>query len=190
MYGTMTPDARGTIDALTEQHPHYWGPVIVSSEEEKRREYKISGSGHRVPLQSGVVSEGGFVEELLFEDGDFDLRVYVPPSGDVSAITEAVEGTYPTAQLLAKRQFPRSHDSMSELRQSLSEELTDRQQAVLSFAYHRGYFEWPRDASGEAVADSLGIAPDVLSAPPEGRKTVVESLFSFTTQPNGHYSSH
>jgi len=117
-----------------------------------------------------VVSEGGFVEELLFEDGDFDLRVYVPPSGDVSAITEAVEGTYPTAQLLAKRQFPRSHDSMSELRQSLSEELTDRQQAVLEAAYHRGYFEWPRDASGEAVADSLGIAPDVLSAPPEGRK--------------------
>jgi len=77
----------------------------------------------------------------------------------VSAITEAVEGTYPTAQLLAKRQFPRSHDSMSELRQSLSEELTDRQQAVLEAAYHRGYFEWPRDASGEAVADSLGIAP-------------------------------
>ena len=191
MYGTMTPDARGTIDALTEQHPHYWGPVIVSSEEEKEESIRFQVRVTEFPLQSGVVSEGGFVEELLFEDGDFDLRVYVPPSGDVSAITEAVEGTYPTAQLLAKRQFPRSHDSMSELRQSLSEELTDRQQAVLEAAYHRGYFEWPRDASGEAVADSLGIAPPTFSQHlRKAEKTVVESLFSFTTQPNGHYSSH
>jgi len=41
MYGTMTPDARGTIDALTEQHPHYWGPVIVSSEEEKEESIRF-----------------------------------------------------------------------------------------------------------------------------------------------------
>jgi len=165
--------------------------VIVSSEEEKEESIRFQVRVTEFPLQSGVVSEGGFVEELLFEDGDFDLRVYVPPSGDVSAITEAVEGTYPTAQLLAKRQFPRSHDSMSELRQSLSEELTDRQQAVPEAAYHRGYFEWPRATRPARRSPTRwGLPPTFSQHLRKAEKTVVESLFSFTTQPNGHYSSH
>jgi PAS domain S-box-containing protein len=29
----------------------------------------------------------------------------------------------------------------------------------LETAYHAGFFEWPRDSSGEELADALGIAP-------------------------------
>jgi predicted DNA binding protein len=40
----------------------------------------------------------------------------------------------------------------------IADELTDRQLAVLRAAYQAGFFEWPRDASGEEVAESLDIA--------------------------------
>jgi len=41
--------------------------------------------------------------------------------------------------------------------------LTDRQSAVLRSAYRAGFFEWPRDVSGEEVAESLGVAPPTFS---------------------------
>lgn len=37
-------------------------------------------------------------------------------------------------------------------------DLTDRQTTVLQAAYHRGYFEQPRESSATEVADSLGIS--------------------------------
>lgn len=36
-------------------------------------------------------------------------------------------------------------------------DLTDRQRAAVEAAYFSGFFEWPRDSSGEEVAESLDI---------------------------------
>jgi predicted DNA binding protein len=41
----------------------------------------------------------------------------------------------------------------------VADELTDRQRAALEAAYYAGFFEWPREHSGESVADSLGVSP-------------------------------
>jgi len=43
------------------------------------------------------------------------------------------------------------------------EDLTDRQRTVVKTAYYAGYFEWPRDSSGEEIAESLDIAPATFS---------------------------
>ncbi|WP_312908577.1 PAS domain-containing protein [Natronosalvus caseinilyticus] len=37
--------------------------------------------------------------------------------------------------------------------------LTDRQREVVQTAYHGGFFEWPRETTGEELAGSLGISP-------------------------------
>lgn len=44
------------------------------------------------------------------------------------------------------------------LRRALDPTLTDRQELVVQSAYHAGYFDWPREATGEETADSPGIA--------------------------------
>jgi PAS domain S-box-containing protein len=179
VYGTMAPDARDTLDALTDQHAH-WDSVIAISEEEDGIRFQARVT--ELPLQSGVASEGGSIEEVLFEDGALHLRINLPSGGDMSAITETVEGTFPTARLLGKRQIPRPQDPVIDIRKSLSEELTDRQRAALEAAYHQGYFEWPRDTTGQEVADSLGIAPPTFSQHlRRAEKAVVESVFSFST---------
>ena len=179
VYGTMTPNARETLDALTDQHAH-WDSITVIGEEEDSIRFQARVT--ELPLRSVVASEGGSIEEVLFEDGALHLRIHLPSSGDMSAITETVEGTYPTARLLSKRQIPRPQDPMIDIRKSLSEELTDRQQAALEAAYHQGYFEWPRDTNGQEMADSLGIAPPTFSQHlRRAEKAVVESVFSFST---------
>lgn len=41
--------------------------------------------------------------------------------------------------------------------------LTDRQQEVLETAYDLGYFEYPREANAQAVAEALDISPSTLT---------------------------
>ena len=40
---------------------------------------------------------------------------------------------------------------------------TEKQRAALETAYFAGYFDWPRTATGEEVADLLGIAAPTLA---------------------------
>ncbi|WP_282102553.1 helix-turn-helix domain-containing protein [Halovivax limisalsi] len=41
-------------------------------------------------------------------------------------------------------------------------DLTKQQRRSLETAYYEGFFEWPRDVSGEEVASSLDIAPSTF----------------------------
>jgi len=61
-------------------------------------------------------------------------------------------------ELIAKRTKD-THTSMltpSTLQQSILNDLTNRQQEVLQTAFGMGYYEWPRDCTGQDVADELG----------------------------------
>jgi predicted DNA binding protein len=40
--------------------------------------------------------------------------------------------------------------------------LTDRQREVVEIAYHSGFFEWPRDSTGEEIAETLGVSPPTV----------------------------
>jgi predicted DNA binding protein len=58
------------------------------------------------------------------------------------------------------------------------ESLTDRQLEVLEAAYRGGYFRWPRDATAEEVAESLGISsPTLHKHLRHGEARVFEALF-------------
>ncbi len=179
VYGTATPDARETLDALAEQHSDWESVTTISEGDDSIRfQARISEAA----IHSNVASQGGTVEEIVIEGGNLSLCVHFSPRVGVSTVTEAVHDTYPTAQLVAKRQFPRPQDSVAQVWQSLAEELTDRQQAALEVASRRGYFEWPRETSGETLANSLGIAPSTFSQHlRKAEKTVVDAVFSSAT---------
>jgi predicted DNA binding protein len=53
--------------------------------------------------------------------------------------------------------------------------VTDRQLEVVQTAYFSGYFESPREQSGEDVADTLGISPPAFY---EHTRTVQRKLFA------------
>jgi predicted DNA binding protein len=47
-------------------------------------------------------------------------------------------------------------------RETLADELTERQATALRAAYFGGYFEWPRDSTAEELADSLDVSSPTL----------------------------
>ncbi|MDL5363004.1 bacterio-opsin activator domain-containing protein [Halalkalicoccus sp. NIPERK01] len=87
------------------------------------------------------------------------LVVDVSNPTDVRAVDDAVTDRYPDATLLSQRERPRSGPDD---RSTPLDRLTDRQREAVRTAYHSGFFESPRNCSGEAVADALGISPSAF----------------------------
>ena len=150
--GDMMETVRGLIDA--DRTPHS-GPVnvIETSGDETRFELRLE----QPPFLPAIVDSGGYIDEARIEDGEYSILVHLPPSADVRHIVDAVADAFPAAEMVAQRQTTRSIQTSQRIMQTLAERLTDRQQVALEAAYFGGFFEWPRDRSGEEVADSLGI---------------------------------
>ncbi|MFC7135535.1 helix-turn-helix domain-containing protein [Halobaculum litoreum] len=41
--------------------------------------------------------------------------------------------------------------------------MTERQLEVLRVAYLRGFYEWPRESTGQEVADALGVSQPTVN---------------------------
>ncbi|WP_408957338.1 bacterio-opsin activator domain-containing protein [Natrinema sp. 74] len=85
------------------------------------------------------------------------LVVDVPKSVDARESADAVSTVFSDVELRSKRTVERT--TPRDLRSELRERLTDRQLEVVRIAYYGGYFESPREQSGETVAETLEISP-------------------------------
>ncbi|MFB6077975.1 MAG: GAF domain-containing protein [Halarchaeum sp.] len=84
------------------------------------------------------------------------VTVSVRPSTDVRAFTDAVQNSLPSATLT--RRAVTTELAASPIRSELGDVLTERQLQALRAAYVSGYFEWPREKTGEEVATDLGVS--------------------------------
>lgn len=87
---------------------------------------------------------------------------------------------YPEAEMLSRKQTTRVAGITRRTVMDLADELTDRQLAVLRAAYQAGFFEWPRDTSGEDVAGSLDIAAPTFHQHLRKAEKAVVSVFLST----------
>ncbi|WP_242492963.1 helix-turn-helix domain-containing protein [Halogeometricum borinquense] len=53
----------------------------------------------------------------------------------------------------------RRDNTTNRIQRVLRNQLTERQRTALEAAYHAGFFQWPRETTGEGVAESLGVSP-------------------------------
>ncbi|MCU4742853.1 bacterio-opsin activator domain-containing protein [Natronoglomus mannanivorans] len=80
----------------------------------------------------------------------------VPSSVDSRRSSRVVENAFTDVTLVSKQTVDRT--ATLDVRSALLERLTDRQLEVLQVAYYGGFFESPRDRTGEEIADTLGIS--------------------------------
>ena len=160
VYGTASPEAVPTVRELLEQLPH-WTDLTFTEEEgddapegETTFELRLD----EPPVLSTVASLGGSVERAVVEDGDYRMTLQLSTGANVRQVIEAVTAEYPSATMLRRQQVTKDSD-LPRPADTLLSDLTDRQRATLQAAYHAGFFEWPRDASGEDVAESLQVSP-------------------------------
>ncbi|ADB60427.1 putative PAS/PAC sensor protein [Haloterrigena turkmenica DSM 5511] len=128
-------------------------------------------------LATALAEYGGTVRSARFAEGRGTCVSAFSQTADVREVVEAARSTFARTELVGKRERERSVHTGREFRTALEELLTERQRTVLETAYYAGYFEWPRDSSGENVADSLDVAPATFHQHiREGVQKLVETL--------------
>lgn len=107
------------------------------------------------------------------------LVIDIPDSIDVRMITQLVRETFSTVELRAKQSLDQTaaHDLYSRF----LDKLTERQLEVIQTAYYSGYFESPRESTGEDVAATLGISPPAFYT---HARTVQRKLFATLFEEN------
>jgi HTH-type transcriptional regulator, bacterioopsin transcriptional activator and related proteins len=126
-------------------------------------EYLFEVSIGDLPLQEAIEPYGGHIPSMVIENGKLRFTVELPPSADISHIVDKITTVFPDADLLAQRTVTRKSDSVIEYQSELTERLTERQRTALEVAYFSGHYHWPRQTTGEELADRLDISPATFS---------------------------
>ncbi|MDG5758158.1 bacterio-opsin activator domain-containing protein [Natronococcus sp. A-GB1] len=112
-----------------------------------------------VSLFETIATHGGRVASATIADGEFRFVVELPRGRDTRQMIELLKEQRPDVTYLAQRTTERGDRSESGSESVLESDLTEKQRAALETAYFAGYFDWPRESTGEEIADRLGISP-------------------------------
>ncbi|WP_226482067.1 PAS domain S-box protein [Natrinema amylolyticum] len=129
-------------------------------------------------VASRLVRHGASPRSMHATGDGMEVTVDVPTGTDVREFVETLREQYATVELKARRHVERSMGTRSELVTSLFDVLTDRQLEVLRTAYFAGFFDWPRESTGEEIAAMLGVTqPTVNRHLRIGQQRLLAQLF-------------
>jgi predicted DNA binding protein/DNA-binding response OmpR family regulator len=165
------------LDAATEMPAIEKVRGIGDSDEERLYECRVSES----TVVLSLIEAGASVESMQVDRSKGHLTAAVAPEADVRTVVEAVQETFDDVDLVAKREIERDLQSTEDFRQSLENQLTDRQYSVLKAAFSAGYFDWPRGSTAKEIANSLDLAPPTLHEHLRGaEKELISTFFDET----------
>lgn len=109
-------------------------------------------------LPSRLADRGVDTRDLAVEGGLARLTLTFPTDRETREVVEVVEGDSPRdVELAAYREIDRPQRTPREAWAELADSLTPRQTAALTKAYVGGFFDWPRDVTGDDLAESMDI---------------------------------
>ncbi|ELZ21353.1 bacterio-opsin activator domain-containing protein [Natrinema limicola] len=105
-------------------------------------------------------AHGAQLREFVADTTGGRARIDIPDAVDVRDLIAGLSQNGPDVSMVARRAVATDSCSMAanHARSAVLETVTDRQREVIQTAYHSGFFEWPRHANGEEIADSLEIS--------------------------------
>ncbi|MBX0321992.1 PAS domain S-box protein [Halomicroarcula sp. F13] len=110
-----------------------------------------------------VTDQGARLGDLEARPDRVDVVVHLAAGADVRTFVEQLESRYDDVQLNARREKTTRQPNHGSVRAVLEERLTDRQLEVLQTAYLSGFFDWPRETTGEEVASMLDITQPTVN---------------------------
>jgi predicted DNA binding protein len=125
--------------------------------------FRIDVSG--ACIAKTIEGEGAIPGSVTAFDGSGRVVAQVPDAVDAADVIDAVRDTHPKVRLVAHRQRAVSTPVFTPwgVQQVLRERTTDRQWETLRTAYRHGYFDRPREHTGEEIADMLDITSATFS---------------------------
>lgn len=143
------------LDAVAADHPEITDVTLIADRDDERL---VAVTLAESSLGERLAELGAVLRSVHIESGSGRATVELPVSGDVRTFVERVLSAYPETELIGRRERTRRLQTPHEFQSLIEERLTDRQQEALQTAYYGGFFEWPRDATGEDVAATLGVS--------------------------------
>jgi PAS domain S-box-containing protein len=105
-----------------------------------------------------LAERGAEVRSLAAEAGVAELEIAVPVETGGRVILELLEDRYDGVELVAYRERERRPTTRSAFLNELEAQLTDRQATALRSAFYSGYYDEPRTASGDELAEAMGVS--------------------------------
>ncbi|SIS21642.1 bacterio-opsin activator domain-containing protein [Natronorubrum thiooxidans] len=128
--------------------------VVSAGEDEILFELTVSSSPFADILRTYDVQ----LRTATAQNGTTRLVLELPQQVEARSLIERFRERYPETELEARRETTRAH-SIRQLDTHLEEELTERQFEALQAAHYSGFFKWPRESTGEDLADVLDVTP-------------------------------
>lgn len=110
-----------------------------------------------------LLNHNAVPQSVHAEDGEAYLTIQLPQEQRVRSFIEMFQSTYPSAEIVARRNRMQSLQHATDIESQLEDELTERQLEILKLAYRSGYFERPRDRTAEELADELDVSHPTVS---------------------------
>ena len=127
-----------------------------------------------------LAKQGALPRDVYGEGSEGRIVVEIPSDVETAQIVDRFLERYPSARLVTKRADQTATPTLNRraFQRLLEERLTLRQQQVLASAFEAGYYEWPRRATADELADDLGIsAPTFHKHLRRAESKLVEALF-------------
>lgn len=118
--------------------------------------FKALCSGRTLPVE--LLDRDVRIHGLSIEDEEATVVVSLPTTLEPREFIEDLQLEYPDTELLARHTREQPMMTRHELQTTVEERLTDRQREVLKTAYLSGFFESPRQKTGQEITASLGIS--------------------------------
>jgi PAS domain S-box-containing protein len=108
-------------------------------------------------FRSLLADYGAELRDVRVEGGVARFTVEVARESLARSMTDAVIERYEGGDLVSYRHGESRVETRQEFVARLRDELTDRQYAALVRAYTGGFFEWPHEATGDDLAEAMGV---------------------------------
>jgi PAS domain S-box-containing protein len=108
-------------------------------------------------LRTLLADHGAELRDVRAESGVARFTVEVARESLARSMVDTVMERFEGGDLISYRQSERRRETRPEFVARLRDELTDRQYAALVRAYTGGFFQWPHEATGDDLAEAMGV---------------------------------
>ena len=134
-------------------------------------------------IHSLVARHGGRITEAALREGRFEITIRIPLGTEVRPVLDAARTIYPDLRLVSQTTVTPSTPTPADAFGRLAEELTERQREALEVGYYAGFFEWPRETTGDELADLMGVTPATIHHHlRHGQQKLLDAFFDQTSR--------
>ncbi|MFC4541794.1 bacterio-opsin activator domain-containing protein [Halosolutus amylolyticus] len=110
-----------------------------------------------------LAEHGAILRSLSPSEDRSRLVIDLSSTVDVRSFVGMLDRKFSGAELTARREHDRTGRADRSFDAELRDQLSERQLRTLEAAYYSGFFEWPRESTGEEVAESIGVSQPTFS---------------------------